>query len=239
MTANSSDLSLAFFQEEWLKLFARMIKEPILEPGSLAAPFLTVAPDGYTETSAKRILYVGKATAGDWYLDKFLEKPTIEERRERTKLFLDAIRKREYKSPFWRFAEGLCRAGSVSQLPNSPELSNLVWSNICKIGVLNGNPEGPYQAIQVDLATETLLAEIKTYRPSLIVFVTWNYAEEVVHRIVDDSNDLFWEKEGDHNGFWYRRPRNSLPAILWTKHPERKTKLMTNLWLDVARSLLF
>jgi len=205
-------------------------------PDRIAGPFFSVAPANYDPMAVPSILYVGKATAGPWGLSDFLSSPTVTERHEFTTDFLEEINTGEYSSAFWRFAHDLSDQIALTSGRPIHGLQNLVWTNLCKIGVVRNNPSGEILQAQGDLATEFLRLEIQTYRPKLIVLVTGDYADHLVTATFGEQ--IPWHKECGPQGFWWREAANELPAILWTYHPQNKRQKLLETWLKQASQLL-
>lgn len=230
-------------EAKWIELFDNWrcistVKELI------AAPFLSVPA-----LQKPTVLYVGKATAKDWYRDDDVFGPPcasngeatdrrIEERRECTREFLNCVAP-SYHSGFWQFAREIdAETASKSNVPRTSSLQHITWTNICKIGTLKGNPKGFILEEQSDLAVETLRYEIDMYRPQLICFVTWDYAWDLVKETLGDSNDASWDQSGTQEWIRYRPPRNGFPAALLTGHPERKRTELRQRWLSRISELL-
>jgi hypothetical protein len=230
----SSDLGL--IELDCLKLFDSLNHPPMR--GRIAAPFLSVAPADYDPIAVPSVLCVGKATAGEWGRRRFLHSPTVEERRQCTTDFLnDLVKTGEYTSSFWRFARSLSeRLAVATGCPIQP-LQNLVWSNICKIGVLHGNPTGKILRAQSELAVASLRLEIEVYRPKLVVFVTGDFGEQLIDAVVGDRQQDTWQKERGNELFWWRKRVGNMPALLWTYHPERKPRSTVETWIQQALQL--
>jgi hypothetical protein len=96
-------------------------------------------------------------------------------------------------------------------------------------------PSGKLLEAQRDLAVKTLREEIETYRPRLVVFVTGCFAEALVREVVYDLQDTSREKE--NVDLWWRRRTNSLPAMLWTRHPQGARRDFLDQCLNVVRKL--
>jgi hypothetical protein len=219
-------------QREWLELFFRL-KD--IHGDRIAAPFLSVPPAKYDPASAPSVLYVGQATAGEWYRDEFCESPTVDERRTRTTRFLEeCVKTGCYRTAFWRFALNLsARFAEIASGAIEP-LQNIVWTNISKIGVCSGNPRGACLKSQRELSIRTLRFEIKEYRPALIVFVTGNYGKDVVGEIISDPDETRWMWECKNDWFWWRPSMDELPPVLWTGHPRSKSREEIQRWLEKA-----
>jgi hypothetical protein len=112
-----------------------------------------------------------------------------------------------------------------------------VWTNICKIGVLRGNPTGEILRAQSELAVASLRSEIEMYRPRLVVFVTGDFGEQLVGAVVADCEQKTWQKERGHELFWWRKPIGNMPAILWAYHPGRKPLSTVETWIQQALRL--
>ena len=210
-------------RHQWLELFCNP-RNPRINRQKLAAPFLSCSLSKNVP-----ILYVGKATGGDWHMHKF--RGSVAERLKCTRDWVAAIKRNEYTSAFWRFAVELSQRASN----DSEALSNITWTNLCKIGVKDGNPVGEYLTFQHELAVETLGLEIKLYRPKLVVFVTGDYAADVVLRALGDMRDTSWRKKSD---MWWREARDSYPAMIWTAHPQGSTREAIKIWLRYASELM-
>ena len=213
-------MALADLQQEWLDLFWKMREMPSLDRDKIAAPFVSYAPPKYVRGAHNSILYVGKATDGCWERESFLEHKSILERRSVTTGELA-----DHKpSAFWLFAESL---GLSSD--------NVIWTNLFKIGVLSGNPNGPYADIQSDLAKQTLWAEISEFQPALVMFVTGNKYLDFVTQFPD--NWSLWMKDPVIDMWWQERT-DAQPAFLWTGHPQGKSSATLRHWRARAEQLL-
>jgi hypothetical protein len=207
----------------------------LLFPERLVTPHLTVRPDGYDPKRIPSVLYVGQATGPN---DAEDGSPSAKEIRQKLRNFL----KRKPSDPetgFWRFA--LLLSNALKNHTGHPEiapLQNLVWTNICKIGVCKFNPSGAIYEGQRELAVQTLQAEIKVYKPTLIYWATNNYATDVVGKVVDDPNNISWTKDLQNKGIRTRKPLNALPAMFWGPHPGRKPRTDWDLWVKLACNLI-
>jgi len=220
-------------ENKWLELFHELHDR---YPNRVAGPFLSVPPANYDPVTVPSILYVGKATAGSWGLSDFLCSPTLTERHKFTADFLEGeVNTGEYSSAFWRFAHDLSKQVALSHRPIHG-LQNLVWTNLCKIGVVRGNPGREILEAQSNLAIKCLRLEIQMYRPKLIVLVTGDYAGHLVTSALGEQ--MPWHEETGPDGFWWREATDELPAILWTYHPERKAKNLLENWLQHASRLM-
>jgi hypothetical protein len=219
---------------EWLALFEQLIVNPKFDSDDLAAPFLSVFPPS-RDPLLPLVLYVGQATYGPWYLEKFLDARTVEERRECTATFLQT-EACTYPSAFWRFGVELSRRLA----PKGAEihsLQNIVWTNISKIGQPRANPDPKLRKMQRDLAIETLRLELDRYEPKLVVFATGDYEDVVIDAVMDDPQRTSWHQERNADSIWWREARDGMPTILWVYHPERKSVPLRELWLQQACEL--
>jgi hypothetical protein len=231
-------MSLQSFWYEWLELFRELESSQDVETASIAAPFLSVPPKNYDPVSVPSILYVGKATAGHWDREGFLRSSDMKERLLCTTRFLtEEVITREYRSAFWDFALRLSLAAADRHKDEIEPLQNLVWSNVCKIGTVAGNPKGKCYGRQRELAIRTLRAEIYEYRPKLLLFVTGGFGEDIIDEVTTCRTQTQWEK-GQTNDFWWRDAVGQMPVILWTGHPERKSLNLLDIWQDQAAALL-
>ena len=235
--------SLELVQAKWIELFDHL-RSDLKFKNQIAAPFLSVPA-----TEGRSILYVGKATAKDWYRNDTAFGPPcpsdgeavntrIKERRECTKEFVQKEAPK-YNSGFWQFARELnTEAAKKWKLPPRTPLQHIAWTNICKIGALKGNPSGLLFRMQRDLAVETLRQEIKIYKPQLVLFVTWDYGWDLVKAVFGDSTDKAWDQTGNEDLVWRRAVADELPPALLTGHPERKRQELRRKWLNQISELL-
>jgi hypothetical protein len=205
--------SLRALQEEWINFR--------LKPHD-AAPFLAYCPEGYSRHKT-RILYVGKATNRELWRDRFEEErgqpaeQRVQSQLDREKAHFQSQRNRKGRS-FWGFANAL----SHSLDRSCADLSNLAWSNLCKIGAKSGVPNRNSIEVQSYLAVATLLQEIREFRPRVIVVVTRDFAEnEILGRVFEPTNSEKWKKSENEPGkriddIWWL---DGNPAVLWMRHP--------------------
>lgn len=234
--------TLARAQSKWIDLYRALRKDPEIG-GRFTPPFVSVAPPGYNPSTVPTLLYVGKAERASNepnvspYRDGFDENPTLEYCRKGTRDFLDEIRAGTYKSAFWRFARQLGQAAAGQEKVD--DLQNVVWTNICKLTDLHrGNPSGKLLAVQTELAIETLQEEIRAYDPHFVIFLSDEYAD-IIRQIVGDMDDTSWQREDVFsNWLWWRRPINGLPAILWTRHPERARREYLDACVEILKRLV-
>jgi hypothetical protein len=225
-------------EEAWLKLFEEMRNSPRINPNRLAAPFLSVPPPEYDPVAVPSVLYFGKATGGDWYSENFRLSPTVDDRHNCTiNMLEEEVKTGRYHSAFWHFALELSRKIAPEGRHVQP-LQNLVWTNICKIGVVMGNPTGRLFAAQRDLARETLKWEIHRYRPSLVFFVTGDYHHDFLLETVADSQGSPWQESREGEAYSWRKRVGRMPAMLRTCHPQFKPRRLLDLWIEKPGSLL-
>jgi hypothetical protein len=229
--------SLESLEAKWISLFDELRCDPQLKD-QISGPFLS-AP----ATDARSILYVGKATFGNFYRDDSASaKLTIEEKiRERHEVTRHFIKEEapHYPGGFWPFARELNTAlANRWKSPAGGPLQHITWTNICKIGALNGNPSGVLFEKQRNLAADTLREEISSYHPLLICFVTWGYEWDFVKEVVDQPKDESWDKTRNEDYMWSRPATGALPGILLTGHPERKPSELRQKWVTRSLELL-
>ena len=232
-------------QEKWIELFDSLSTDSIIDPDAIAAPFISVPA-----TDPNAILYVGKATAKDWYRDdinphwplrhgcaaSMAEK--LAERRSCTQEFVATVAP-TYSSAFWGFARKLSSLAAVKwKVPVLSPLQHIAWTNAFKIGTLAGNPERRLREKQHTLAIETLTAEIETYRPRLIYFATGDFADDIIGAAIGDPSHEHWHKGVDDPGLWWREASGGLPPAVWTYHPQGASKVQTDRWVSEAIRLL-
>lgn len=218
---------------EWIELHKVLDKSM---NGRVTAPFFSSAAFDHPQYC---VLLVGKATAGDYWLGSYKralrESPetAMRERLRRNREFLSGGGNR---GPFWRFVE------RVAELRPDLGWDGVIWSNVAKIGCLKGNPSGPLLSAQEDLARRTLVQEVREYKPAVVVFVTANYADEII-------NDAFgftsagWEsspKGTPDPEVWLKRGSRDFPKVrfLWVRHPQGKTRRQIDYWTQKTWDLI-
>lgn len=228
--------------EDWVQLYEELNRQ---HPACVAIPHLSVTPPGYDPLKFSSILLIGKATRGQWDIEEGVSfdinrEINLDSSQKSAKNFLETwIFSKKYNSAFWNFAHQLSEAiARASQVTLSSPLQNLIWTNLCKIGVDEGNPERKFYDCQRDLAIKTLKAEIQKYCPKILVFVTGNYGEDIIGDVVEDQEQRSWNRSLEENGFWSRDAMGSIPAALWTYHPQGKTKDTTRRWIAEACRLI-
>lgn len=229
------------FEDKWIGLFDKLQGDSDFV-GQTAAPFLSVPV-----TESRSILYVGKATAGDWDWEPgdFLKIPKvrlndrIEDRRELTRRFLREWAEAKYNSGFWHFARKLNDvAADKWKVPVRSSLQHIIWTNICKIGARKGNPRSLLLAKQRDLSVETLRAEIRSYKPDLVCFVTWDFGWDLVKEVFGDTSDGAWDKTRNEDWIWQRPARNGTPLAVLLRHPQGKRRQLREKWLNLVSEIL-
>ncbi len=172
--------------KEWLGLHA----EVEANDKCLSAPFFS---DLATDMAAKhKLLFVGKAT-NDWYKDHWdtmkVRGPSEKIIREVQAWNRKVLEEGGNGSHFWHTFD------AVSAGLGGHGYSNAVWTNLAEIGQHRANPVGRLLASQADLAARTLKAEICFYQPSLVMFVSGTYADEIVLRATGTTRgDWKWSE---------------------------------------------
>lgn len=132
-------------EQAWLDLFAELRRSDAgagIYPNDLAAPFLSTALRGYEPGAPGTVMLVGKATAdkntlGSVKVEDAYDAATV---KQRTMAVIEEVASGEYGSPSWRFARKLSdTAAEQADLRPAP-LANLIWTNLAKVGVVEGNP---------------------------------------------------------------------------------------------------
>lgn len=228
--------------QRWIEKRAEICRR--LNDEDCGAPFVSVAPPHYDPQRIPSILYVGKATRGWWGDQEVQGGPLLQPDKftpANLEHYVAAWLEKEIWSggwrrpgPFWYFAGSLSETLANTSNTTVGRLENLVWTNICKIGVSEGNPSGQCLRLQKELAVETLKCEIEHYRPGLIVFVTGDYASDVIDQVVDPHS---WKKDFEGDGYWWRPARGHEPPMLWTYHPQGKSRSVRDKWLKKAQEL--
>lgn len=206
--------------------------------GKLAAPFLSAEPCGYNPATIPSVLIVGKATRGDWD-ERYEARGSRCERRKETEDFIEKeIKRGKGMWAFFRFAARCADiAAQFSPVPeNVKPYQNLVWSNLAKIGTVSGNPNGKYCRFQEEMAVQTLREEISFYRPELVVLTTGEYQEQAMYNATAPKEK--WRTENEKMCYWWRPASNGLPALLWTYHPQGKSRKILDAWAAQAKKLI-
>ena len=222
-------MSLSALQEQWIQLYDELGGS--FDSQVLAAPFVSVLEDPSEAASARKILLVGKATAGGWdnvHFDSTKNQPLTARLQERRCFTLKQLKEigngDQNPSAFWRFRE---RLEQIS--------SQVVWTNLVKIGFENDNPSLPFIQRQKELAQRTLRAEMEEYKPALVALVTNKFAaNEIAHPVFGHRDS--WEQPTD--SMWFKRATQTEPAMLWVDHPQMKLKDEVDCWLDKAQDLV-
>ena len=143
-------MNLQDCEEAWMKLYSDLQNHPDrfgINFENVAGLFLSDFPKNYTVHTENRILFVGKATGKDWFKNDYPN--TVEGRKRCTRDFLEGhIETGEYNSAYWNFARRLSYLASDTDASPSPVFKNLIWTNLAKIGVQKGNPNGKYLQLQ-------------------------------------------------------------------------------------------
>lgn len=222
-------MRLSELQEKWIQLYDEL--GGAFDSHVLAAPFVSVPEDSGVAASARQILLLGKATDSGWDNEHFnsMKDPSLTERLEERRRFtlkhLKDIRDGNLNSSsFWRFRnslESIC--------------SQVIWTNLAKIGFEKGNPNLSFIKIQEELARQTLQAEMEEYKPVLVVLVTNKFAaEEIAHPVFGHRDS--WEQPDD--SMWFKEATQTEPPMLWVDHPGFKLKKKLDRWLEKARKLV-
>lgn len=223
---------------EWLQKWDEMEAQINWPHIRLAGPFFPVGPSSGGQTSGT-ILMVGKATHRDWYLDSFKRAASrsaserLEERWDCTIDFLN-YHKEHQRSFFWHFYRSLrIRTGA-----------EIVWTNLTKIGVARPNDESapinPFKQFldyQRELAVKTLLLELNTHQPSLVVLVTGTYAFNEIVQPVFGKWGSWKENKANGRPYLWLPDLNGHPPVLCVAHPDRKARIERDAWLDKAVGL--
>jgi hypothetical protein len=229
--------SLDLLQQKWVEKFAEMKKRL---PDQLVTPWLTVEPDGYGSEQIPLVLYVGKASGPNQAEQKNLN---AEQLRQVRREFLKSVVSNEFRGfAFCDFALQLSDAlkhhtGHDGIAP----LQNLVWSNICKIGVCGKKPpNATIYGFQRDLAVQTLQAEIEFFKPKLVYWATHKYHLDAIRETVGDEidDDITWANDPSDDRIYTRGPKDGLPAMIRGPHPERKSNKELASWIELACSLI-
>ncbi len=238
-----SPRALSELEAIWLQRFEELRAEENQAPGPpvLAAPFLSVAPPAYRPGSPGTIMLVGKATSGDNTLGEapIHDRYNLAAVQERYRAVIEDQLTRAYTSPFLNFAERLSKKGLQYTIGKLQPFDNLIWTNLTKIGTRKGNPAGSLTGAERHLIAETLAAEIKIYRPRLVVVTTGFYRFGLVREILtalsgEDGKDQMYSA----SRLWAKTKTANGPAYLWTMHPQGKRAVTLEDWITEADALM-
>lgn len=77
------------------------------------------------------------------------------------------------RSAFWRCIRSVVQRLNIAEVEGADWSSHLVWSNLYKISPAGGgNPDGLLCDIQFGGCSELFDVELRTYRPSMVLFLT-------------------------------------------------------------------
>jgi len=212
------DILTGELRDKWNDLL-NVLRAEQKESWQLAGLFKGYLPRGYLNRT-HRILYIGKATAG----------PFVAADANRI-----AFGRRT--AGFWSFAREI----SGITMEECADLGNLAWSNLCKIGVRNGNPDDTLAERQRELAVKTLQLEMEFLQPTLIVCVAEGFQDHFVYEalgVTQDLDDGFRWRQAGRYSIYFREAQDGWPPIMWMKHPERKKRIYLDEALSIAEALI-
>lgn len=137
-----------------------------------------------------------------------------------------------YGSAFWRFATAL---GRLPATGGECPLQRIAWTNIAKIvPEPRGNAGAALFEAQRELAVKTLRFEVERCRPSLVVFTTMGYHDDVLLEVFGLTG---WGTLTEGELCRWAPRRGDRPPVLLTRHPQGKKKATVADWLAKAREL--
>jgi len=170
----------------------------------LAGLFRGWLPEKYFNVGSPRVLYVGKATSGEF------DEPEVHSD------FFNGNHR------FWSFARTIARA--LDQ--DDQSLSCIAWSNISKLSRRQIEADSHLLNGLENLAIRTLEDEITRSSPDIIVFVTHHFSDEVVKGVSGFESEARWNRSENESrssksdDVWWGL-RNDNRHVLWMNHPER------------------
>ena len=220
---------------EWIDLYSVLSTAKSNKLQTPAAPFFSACS---SVKSKSRVMLVGKATAGDWCLKEYqgsIKKSRAAVIRDRMQHNRWVVQHENNQSPFWKFADRL------ASFNGELDRDSIIWSNICKIGSRVRNPKGLLLSAQADLAERTLRAEIKEYKPKVVIFVTGSddFMDRILMRTVGVPIGS-WVRSEKHDssakvhGVWWTDKK---PIALWTRHPQGAKAHEIEYWVEKLREL--
>jgi hypothetical protein len=123
-------------------------------------------------------------------------------------------------SAFWQFIRAVLQllAKRCDQPADTRLLEYFGWSNLAKIGDVDGNPDNWSLDIQKEICREALAVEIASFAPTATILATTNYAEkEIVFPLFSEDDWRFDTPNKDRIAF-KKHPEFGL--LVWTNHPQ-------------------
>jgi hypothetical protein len=197
------------------KLRADMINANLSDLAHVFVP-LGAAPAGI---EVPRLLFVGKATNGynEPGLGSFAGSMATNTgllRTHKLSQFLGFIRK---------ITAELLQARGLS-FDQGAVMRSIGWSNLVKIGVANGNPQGTKLQTQAKLSIEILKAEIARWKPHATIFLTSEYAADTVLLPAFGDRGTWTQQTAIASGttehVWFKTAAETGCPLIWTLHPQ-------------------
>jgi hypothetical protein len=186
------------------------------EVGSPAQVFVPVGAPIREQTQAMpRILYVGKATRG-------FGEPDLGGFDDAASGSMKVIE--DWLLPggsaFWQFIRAVLQlsAEACGQPSNARLLEHFGWSNLAKIGDLDGNPDKWSLDIQKELCREALAVEIAAFAPTATILATTNYAQKQIVFPLFGEEDWCFDTPKKNRVAFKEHPQFGL--LIWTNHPQ-------------------
>lgn len=223
---------------ELAKVREKLVRDAAVAESEIAYPFT-----GYIGPNAPgehvKILYVGKATRG-----KAGEAANFEKQQEWAGEVVKGLIRGNSAvgdedgfrlSPFWSHLVHLFYAingqptySVEDEQCRAHALTRVGWTNLAKVGVIRGNPEGGVFEAQRALCQVCLKEEIEQFSPAIVVIVSGNYHGDFVEEVF--LNEHGWDKTGSSIGIWAISIREGQTRVYWSDHPQGKSASMLRAW---------
>jgi hypothetical protein len=199
-----------------LDIRSAMNEKGLTDLASVFVPVGTVAPPD----QSFRVLFIGRATRG--YDNVKLEYESARDVGEQV------VQRHLPKGtwPFWHFARAVLRQATRvlgvldSRAPDDALPQYAGWSNLAKIGVIDGNPTGNILRHQAPVCVQALRDEIRMMKPTAVVVSTGFFAhKEIFIPVFGDLEAGWFQDVPDWDRVAFRRVPALDTTVIWTDHP--------------------
>jgi hypothetical protein len=161
------------------------------------------------------LFFIGQATAGMFYEDDLDYAAAT---RECTSMLTD-LSSNPQRSAFWHSVRRIRKQVSLIALPIG-DTAAIGWSNLCKIGAAEGNPNPSMIAAQSRLCVESLKQELRTAQAKVTIFLTGDFArDEILYPAVGNED---WRNNVSEEDKIAVKYNSEFGLLLWGYHPNSK-----------------
>jgi hypothetical protein len=207
---NSSQIKIdpLLSEQTYSRLIALRATSLPQRPASAFMPVSEHQPD---------ILFIGQASSGMLYEGK--EQPDYQEAvKQSTEMlawFLESPRRKSFWSCVHRIKDQVERI-----LAHDIRIG---WSNLCKIGTIDGNPSIDMQLAQSELCVSALQEELLLAKPKITVFLTGDFGiEKILYPAVGTTD---WRNNVSSEDRIAVKVHPQLGRLLWSYHPRDRWAL--------------